>query len=186
MRTGAGRNDSHQARCVDCLPRTYIMPSSEQAEVPSKLNTTVDVPATPEIDTPAVPTKPVPRVPMQATDVAVVQLLVEQSAIASTALTVASIGAKFIPVSVTLATAEMTLCGEEAVMTGPAKQEEPRCNKTKFQTLKRKQASCPTVEAESGQSRPDHTGHRKTNGRVHAGSRRADARHRRRRRPAAG
>jgi len=40
---------------------------------------------------------------MHATDVAVVQLLVEQSASASTAVTVESVGAKSMPERVTLA-----------------------------------------------------------------------------------
>ena len=46
---------------------------------------------------------------MQETDVAVNQLLVEQAAVASTALTVKSLEAKFIPVKVTLAVAETAL-----------------------------------------------------------------------------
>ena len=63
-----------------------------------------------------------PRVPMHDTDVTVVQLLVAQSASASTADTVASAeAAKFMPASVMLAATEATLYGDEAVGTGAAK-----------------------------------------------------------------
>ena len=61
------------------------------------------MPTTPATVIPEVPVKPAPRVPMHATDVAVVQLLVEQSATASTAVTVESVGAKSMPERVTLA-----------------------------------------------------------------------------------
>ena len=76
---------------------------------PSKLNVTDDVPTTAAADSPEVPVVPTPRMPMHATDVCVVQQLVEQSAIATKAVTVASVEAKSIPVSVTLAVTEATL-----------------------------------------------------------------------------
>ena len=63
---------------------------------------------------------PAPRTPMHATDVAVVQLVVLQSASASTAVVVASVRAKLAPVSVTLATTDPTLYGNAAVIAGPA------------------------------------------------------------------
>ena len=78
-------------------------------QIPSKLNTAVDVPVMPAIASPEVPVVPAPRVPIHATDVAVVQLLVAQSAIASTAVTVASVGPNSMPVSVTLDVADATL-----------------------------------------------------------------------------
>ena len=57
---------------------------------------------------------------MHATDVAVVQLLVEQSPMATTAVTVASVGAKFMPLSVMLATSpNKTLYGDADEMIGP-------------------------------------------------------------------
>jgi len=59
-----------------------------------------------------------PRVPMHVADVAVVQLLVAQSARASIAVAVASVGTKFVPVNVTLAEAETMLYGDDAVKTG--------------------------------------------------------------------
>ena len=63
---------------------------------------------------------PGPRIPMHTTDVYVIQLLVVQSAIARsrTAFTVASLGAKFAPVSVALAITVATLKGINAVMAG--------------------------------------------------------------------
>ena len=67
---------------------------------------------------PLVPIKPAPRVPTHATDVAVVQLDVAQSASATTAVTVPSLGAKLVPVSVTLATPDPALYGEATVTTG--------------------------------------------------------------------
>ena len=69
-----------------------------------------------------VPSAPPPRVPMHATDVAVVQLAVLQSASAITLVTVASVGPKLMPVRVTLLVFEPTLCGAAAVITGAAKQ----------------------------------------------------------------
>ena len=71
--------------------------------------------------TPAVPASPAPRVPMHDTDVAVVQLAVPQSASATAAVTVVSDTTKFSPASVTLATADTTLYGDTAVITGPAR-----------------------------------------------------------------
>ena len=56
--------------------------------------------------------------PMHKTDVCVVQLLVAQLAIASTAVTVASVVAKLAPVRVTLAVMVPTLYGDDAVTTG--------------------------------------------------------------------
>ena len=70
---------------------------------------TEDVPTTAATDSPEEPVVPTPRTPMHATDVCVVQLLVEQSAIATKDVTVASVGAKSMPVSVTLAVLEATL-----------------------------------------------------------------------------
>ena len=58
---------------------------------------------------------------MHAADVADVQPLVAQSASASTAVTVASVGAKFKPVRLMLAEAETTLYGVDAVKTGAAR-----------------------------------------------------------------
>jgi len=55
---------------------------------------------------------------MHVADVAVVQLLLAQSARASMAVAVASVGAKFVPISVTLAMTETTLYGDDAVKTG--------------------------------------------------------------------
>ena len=81
----------------------------DQINRPSKLKVTEDVPTTAATDSPEVPVVPTPRMPMHATDVCVVQLLVEQSAIATKAVTVASAGAKSMPVSVTLAVIEATL-----------------------------------------------------------------------------
>ena len=79
----------------------------------------VDVPTSPATVIPTAPTRLAPAMPMHATDVAVVQLLVEQSASASTAVTVASVGAKSMPVRVTLATiAYPTLYGDDVVITG--------------------------------------------------------------------
>ena len=60
---------------------------------------------------------------MHAADVAVVQLLVAHSASASTAVTVASIEAKLVPINVMLTAAEATLYGDEAVSTGAVKSE---------------------------------------------------------------
>ena len=79
---------------------------------------TDDVPTTPAAVIPAVPTSPSPRMPMHAADVAVVQLLVAQLASANTAVNVASAGAKFMPVRVTLAVADATLYGEDAARAG--------------------------------------------------------------------
>ena len=87
---------------------------------PSKLNTVLDVPTTVATLTPTVPTSPAPGMPTHATDVAVVQLDVAQSASATTAVTVPSVGAKLVPVSVTLATTDATLYGDAAVATGAA------------------------------------------------------------------
>ena len=56
--------------------------------------------------------------PMHAADVAVVQLLVAQSASASTAVEVESAGPKFVPVRVKLTEADATLYGDDAVRTG--------------------------------------------------------------------
>ncbi len=58
---------------------------------------------------------------MHATDVAAVQLLVEQSAVASAAVAVASVVAKSMPVNVTLADIKATLYGANAVNTGAVK-----------------------------------------------------------------
>ena len=58
---------------------------------------------------------------MHLTDVAVVQLLVEQSAVATAAATVVSEGAKFVPINVTVAVTETALYGESAVRTGAAR-----------------------------------------------------------------
>ena len=67
------------------------------------------------------PTSLTPRdVPTHATDVCVVQLLVAQSASASTAVNVKLACAKFMPVSVMPAETEATLYGDEAVRTGAA------------------------------------------------------------------
>jgi len=88
------------------------------AHSPSKLNTALDVPATSATVSPESPRTPVPRVPMHATDVAVVQLLVEQSAIANTAVGVTFVVAKLMPVNVTLAVIEATLYGADVVNTG--------------------------------------------------------------------
>ena len=88
---------------------------------PSKLNTVLDVPTTAATLTPTVPTSPAPGMPMHATDVAVVQLDVAQSASATTAVTVPSVGAKLVPVSVTLATTDATLYGDAAVAAGAAR-----------------------------------------------------------------
>ena len=78
-------------------------------QIPSKLNTVDDVPGMPATASPDLPVDPSPRMPMHATDVAVVQLLVEQSASASTAVTVESVGAKSMPARVTLAMTAATL-----------------------------------------------------------------------------
>lgn len=86
----------------------------------SKLNTPLDVPTTLAAVRPAVPTMPLPRVPMHAADVAVVQLVVLQSASPRTAVTETSVGAKIMPVSVTLAAADATLYGAAAEITGPS------------------------------------------------------------------
>ena len=59
---------------------------------------------------------------MHDTDVALAQLAVPQSATATTPVTVMSAGAKSMPVSVTLATADATLYGAAAVITGAAKE----------------------------------------------------------------
>ena len=67
---------------------------------------------------PAVPTMLMLRALMHAADVVVVQLVEVQSERASTPVTVASTGAKFMPVSVTLAAAEATLYGDEEDRTG--------------------------------------------------------------------
>ena len=55
---------------------------------------------------------------MHETDVAVVQLLVAQFAFANTAVNVVAAGAKLMPAKVTLAKAETTLYGDDAVNTG--------------------------------------------------------------------
>ena len=89
--------------------REKVIPQVETQRIPSKLNTADDVPATPTTDSPDVPVDPMPRKPMHATDVAVVQLLVRQLAIATSAVTVALVDPKFKPVSVILATTEATL-----------------------------------------------------------------------------
>ena len=89
-----------------------------EADEPSKLNTPLDVPTTLAAVSPTVPTMPLPRVPMHAADVAVVQLVVLQSASARTAVTETSVGAKIMPVSVTLAAADATLYGAAAEITG--------------------------------------------------------------------
>ena len=68
-----------------------------------------DVPRMPAAVSPPVPTRPRPRMPMHAADVAVVQLLVAQSASAKTAVNVACAGAKFMPSSVTLTETEAVL-----------------------------------------------------------------------------
>ena len=85
---------------------------------PSKLNTMDDVPIMLAEVSPAVPSRQKPRVPMQATDVAVVQLVMTQLASASTAVKVRSAVAKFMPVNVTLARVEATLYGDDVVRTG--------------------------------------------------------------------
>ena len=87
---------------------------------PSKLNTADDVPTTSAAVSPAVPTRPSPRMPMHAAEVAVVQLVVAQMACANTAVSVAYAGAKLVPIRVTLAAADATLYGEDAVKTGAA------------------------------------------------------------------
>ena len=71
------------------------------------------------MDTPLVTGNTEPRMPMHATDVAVVQLVVLQSASAITIVTVTSVRAKLAPVSVTLATTYPTLYGNAAVIAGP-------------------------------------------------------------------
>ena len=86
--------------------------------MPSKLNTALDVPTTPAALTPVVPVMPAPRVPKHDTDVDVVQLVVAHSASESTADWERSVGAKFMPVSVVLATNDATLYGADAVTTG--------------------------------------------------------------------
>ena len=88
---------------------------------PSNVNTELDEPTTPATVSPMVPIKPAPRVPMHATDVVVVQLVVEQSARDITATGEASVGAKFVPVNVTLTTPDPTLWGAAAVTTGASK-----------------------------------------------------------------
>ena len=89
-----------------------------RSDQPSKLNTALDVPTTPDDVRPAVPLRSCPRVPMHATDVAVVQLEVLQSASASTAVTVDSVAPKLMPVKVTLAGSAPTLHGLPRVRTG--------------------------------------------------------------------
>ena len=86
---------------------------------PSKLKGSADVPTTPATVSPADDPRP-PGVPMHATDVAVVQLVVLQSASARTAVTVASTVPKFMPASETLARAERELEGDNEMSTGPA------------------------------------------------------------------
>ena len=83
-----------------------------------KENTVLEVPAKPVTVTTADTDAAVPATPMHATDVAVVQLLVEQSAVATVAANVAFEGAKSIPVIVTLAIIEATLYGANVVSTG--------------------------------------------------------------------
>ena len=78
----------------------------------------LDVPTMPAAETLAVPDVPVPPAPMHVTDVIVVQLLVEQSAMASTAVTVASVEAKFAPVSVAMTIVVATLYAFDDVTSG--------------------------------------------------------------------
>ena len=77
--------------------------------IPLKENTVSEVPTTPVTVMPADADSALPAKLMHATDVAVVQLLVEQSAVATAAVTVVSEGAKFMPVNVTLAVTETAL-----------------------------------------------------------------------------
>ena len=76
---------------------------------PSKLNTADDVPTSPATVMPEVPVKPAPRTPVHVTDVDVVQLLVEHSPSATTAVAVMLDEEKSMPRSVTLAVPETTL-----------------------------------------------------------------------------
>ena len=96
----------------------------KHARSPSKLNTTDDVPAIPAAESPVVPVICVLLTPIQAADVADIQLLVAQSTSATTAVTVASLGPKFVPARVTLAEAETTLYGFDAVRTGAVRSKE--------------------------------------------------------------
>ena len=76
---------------------------------PSKLNTADDVPTTLATVINAVPAMPAPRTPVHVTDVDVVQLLVEHSPSATTAVAVMLYEEKSMPRSVTLAVPETTL-----------------------------------------------------------------------------
>ena len=123
-----------------------------------------DVPAKSATVSPAVPTRPSPRKPMHPADVADVQLVVAQMARARTAVKVGSAGAKFMPVSVTLAEAEATLYGNDAVRTGAdhdgqarwyALDEKPRCMISKPIVMNNQ---C-TVKAEDDRRCADHIGY---------------------------
>ena len=66
-------------------------------QVPSKLNTTDDVPTTPATDSPEVPAMPAPRTPVHDTDVVDVQLLVKHSPSAITTVAVMFDEEKLLP-----------------------------------------------------------------------------------------
>ena len=86
--------------------------------LPSKLNTALEVPTTPLTVAPAVADATTRFVLVHDTDVAAIQLVVAQSASASFPVAVAFIGPNSKPASVTLAFAEATLYGDDAVITG--------------------------------------------------------------------
>jgi hypothetical protein len=86
--------------------------------MPSKLKAVPDVPTMPATVSPTVPAMPPPTLPMHVTDVAVTHPAVLQPPSISRAVTVVSVGAKLMPVSVTLAASVTTLYGDTAVITG--------------------------------------------------------------------
>ena len=90
--------------------------------MPSWLNAVLDVPTTPAAVSPTVPITPCPRAPMHATDVAVVQLVVLQSARARTDVCVASATLNSTPSKETLAVPEQTLVGVVVVIAGAVRQ----------------------------------------------------------------
>ena len=69
----------------------------------------LDEPAIPATLRPLATTCTGPRTPIHAADVCVIQLLVAQSAEASTEVSVVLVGAKFMPARVTLAVTEAML-----------------------------------------------------------------------------
>ena len=84
---------------------------------PSKLNAEIIVPTIPAVVIPIVPPA---HTPVHATDVAVVQLVVLQSATASTAVCVSFAAPNSMPASISVANPKPTLYGDAAVMAGAA------------------------------------------------------------------